>query len=101
MIVSNVRSYGGPFSFLDDADPTDGLFDICIMRGRKRRDLVRYIWSGFRHRIGKLPDTDILRGTSIELAADDETPIQADGDFIGSSPARIELLPVHLPVIVP
>ena len=80
---------------------TDGLFDICLMRGRKRRNLVRYIWSAIRHRIGKLPDVDILRGTSIELAAEDEAPIQADGDFIGTAPARIELLPVHLPVIVP
>ena len=101
VIVSNVRSYGGPFSFLDDADPTDGLFDICLMRGHRRRDLVRYIWGGFRHRIGKLPDTEILRGTSIELAAEDEAPIQADGDFIGKAPARIDLLPARLPLIVP
>jgi len=101
VLVSNVHSYGGPFAFLDDADPTDGLFDICLMRGRKRRDLVRYIWGGFRHRIGTFADTQILRGRSIELAAEDEAPIQADGDFIGTVPARIELLPGRLLLIVP
>ena len=101
VLISNVHSYGGPFGFLDEADPTDGLFDICLMRGRNRRDLIRYLWGGFRHRILQYDDTLTLRGRSIELAAEEDAPIQADGDFIGKAPARIELLPSRLSLIVP
>lgn len=100
-LISNVHSYGGPFGFLEEADPTDGLFDICLMRGHTRRDLVRYIWGGLRRRILDYDDTTHLRGRSIELTSDGDLPIQADGDFVGKLPVRIELLPARLPLIVP
>ena len=101
VLVSNVHSYGGPFGFLEDADPTDGLFDICLMQGRRRWDLIRYMWGGFRHRILQYKDTKYVRGTVIELDSKTGVPLQADGDFIGKSPARIELLRARVPVIVP
>jgi len=101
VLVSNVHSYGGPFGFLEDADPTDGIFDICLLRGRTRRDLVRYIWGGLRRRVLEYADALHVRGTTIEMRAEHDTPIQVDGDFIGTLPARIELLPARLPLIVP
>lgn len=101
VLISNVRSYGGPFGFLKDADPTDGAFDICLMRGRRRRDLLRYLWGGLRQNVLRHKDTAHLRGTLVELSADGDAPIQADGDFIGNLPARIEMLHARLPLIVP
>ena len=101
VIVSNVHSYGGPFEFTQQADPTDGLLDVCLMRGRSRWDLVRYMWGGLRRRLLRYEDTKHLRGAVIELDSKSEVPLQADGDFIGNSPVKIELLHARLPVIVP
>jgi len=101
VLISNVHSYGGPLGFIGEADPTDGVFDICIMRGRRRRDLIRYLWGGFRQNIMRYEDTSSLRGTLVELDAEEDAPIQADGDFIGKLPARIEMLYARLPIIVP
>lgn len=101
VLVSNVRSYGGPFRFTAEASPTDGSFDVCLVRGRRRRDLVRYLWAGGRRRVHRLRDVACVRARQVELTSESPVPVQADGDFIGESPVRIDLLPAHLPVIVP
>ena len=101
VLVANVRSYGGPLGFVPDADPTDGLLDVCLLRGRARRDLVRYLWGGVRRRLLRYPDVTRVRGRVVELRSDDDVPVQADGDYVGDLPARIEVLPARLPLIVP
>jgi len=100
-LVCNVHSYGGPFEIAEGADPTDGLFDVCLLRGRRRRDMVRYFWGGMRHRLFRYQDTARLRGKVIELRCPAAVPLQADGDFVGELPVRIELLRARLPILVP
>jgi len=101
VLVANVHSYGGPFAIVEEADPTDGLLDVCLLRGRTRRDLARYVWGGFRRRLLDYPDVTHARGTTVELRSETGVPIQVDGDFMGMTPAQIELLPARLPVVVP
>jgi diacylglycerol kinase (ATP) len=101
VLICNIHSYGGPFGFVEDADPTDGLFDICLMRGRSRTDLLRYLWGGLRGRILEYYDTTQVRGSSVELRAKAPVPIQVDGDYSGKLPVRIDLLHAEVPVIVP
>ena len=101
VLVANVHSYGGPFGFVREATPTDGWLDVCLMRGRGRLALIRYLWAGMWHRALRFKDTPVVRGRSVELVSEGEAPVQADGDFIGSLPVRIELLPGRLPMIVP
>ncbi len=101
VLISNVQSYGGPFKFARGADPTDGAFDVLLLRGRSRWDVLRYFWGGLTRRILRYRDVTCLRGATIELTSDGEPPIQADGDYIGKVPAKIELLPARLPLIVP
>ncbi len=101
VLVTNMHSYGGPFEFVGQASPTDGLLDVCLMRGSSRRDLLRYMWGGLRHRILEYADTTHLRGKVIELRCTEGAPLQVDGDFAGTLPAKIELLNVRVPVIVP
>ncbi|MFW6107700.1 MAG: diacylglycerol/lipid kinase family protein, partial [bacterium] len=45
VLVTNTRSYGGPFELVPDADPTDGVFDVCLVSGGRRLDLVRHMWA--------------------------------------------------------
>ena len=101
VLVSNIHSYGGPFEFVEDADPTDGQFDICLMRGRGRWDMLRYLWGGLRGRILEYEDITHVRGAQIELTSDAAVPVQADGDYFGKLPVRIDLLHAQVPVIVP
>jgi len=100
VLVTNVHSYGGPFAFVPDADPTDRLLDVCLMPGRRRIDLLRHLWACVRGRLLKCKDVVHRRGRVIELDGDG-VPVQMDGDYFGPLPVRIELLPTQLPLIVP
>lgn len=101
VIVSNVHSYGGPFGFLENAEPNDGLLDICLLKGRTRWAFFRYIWGGLCRRTLRYKDVQILRGTNIDLQSDGDVPVQLDGDFAGRLPATIHVLRAQMPIFVP
>lgn len=101
VLIANVHTYGGPFGFVRNADPADGMLDVCLMRGTRRIDLIRYVLSGIIRRNLDFADTQVVRGRNVTISASGDVPVQADGDYIGELPVNVELLPGRLPVIVP
>jgi diacylglycerol kinase family enzyme len=78
----------------------DRQFDIVIRRGGSWRDLLAHsiaIWRGRPHE----PLTRTVRARTVELAGlRRQLMVHADGHLIGRTPARFELLPAALPVVV-
>jgi YegS/Rv2252/BmrU family lipid kinase len=101
VLVANVRHYGGPFAFLDEADPTDGRLDVCLLQGHRRRDLVRYLWARLRGSIRSCDDARFARGTRVRLESEAPVPLQIDGEYAGTLPTAIELLPARVPLLIP
>jgi diacylglycerol kinase family enzyme len=49
--------------------------------------------------VQKMPGVHTVRSTRIELLGD--APIQVDGEYMGRSPATIEIVPDALTILVP
>lgn len=96
-------TYGGGFRICPEADPADGLLDVCF---NVRRPLLPHLMAlfgmarGGRHAGSKVIET--ARARRIELVFDDEPPAQADGeDLSGGRRFDIEVVPRALRVIRP
>jgi YegS/Rv2252/BmrU family lipid kinase len=100
--VANSRAYGGGMFVAPQAELDDGLLDVVAVGAMsRRRFLFRLLPKVFKGSHLSDPYVRAWRGASIEVAADRDFTIYADGDPIGSLPARIEVEPRCLRVIVP
>ena len=96
--VANGRFFGGGMMIAPDAELSDGLFDIVILRAAGKLGLIRDIrlLYGGRHR--NHPAITILRGRKVlvEPLGDAEKNgalVDIDGESPGRIPATFEILP--------
>jgi YegS/Rv2252/BmrU family lipid kinase len=100
--VCNSRAYGGGMYVAPQADLDDGLLDVLSLGTiSKPRFLFSLMPKVFKGTHLSEPAVQAWRGKTIELAADRDFTIYADGDPIGQVPARVEVEPRCLRVIVP
>ena len=99
--VANGRFFGGGMRIAPQADPYDGCFDVTVLAGMSRMELVglaRRIYDG-----SHIEDPKVLseRGRVVEAASEEEVALDVDGEALGWLPARFEVLPAAVPVWVP
>jgi YegS/Rv2252/BmrU family lipid kinase len=100
--VANSRAYGGGMYVAPQAELDDGLLDVvAVGKVSKLSFLTRLLPKIFKGSHLSEPYVHVWRGAAIEVAADRDFTIYADGDPIGSLPARIEVEPRCLRLIVP
>lgn len=105
--VSNVSQFGGPLVFTPDARPDDGLFEVMIQKGRRRRDTVRMFFGALFTFLFKTPyrmnDVVFVKGRRVRMWStnDERVPLQIDGDPAGALPADLELLPGKARLLAP
>ncbi len=99
-VISNSRFYGGPHQITPAARSDDGLLHCCVFERGRRRDYARYFWGVLRKNHHRFADVAFRTARTIEIAAPG-LPIQADGDYLGRTPARIRILPGALTVLAP
>lgn len=91
LVVANGQFFGGGMKIAPKAAPTDGLFDIQIEHASKREGLaiMPKVYKG-QH----VPHPKIDEAKRVEVSVDSDTPllIEADGEVLGFTPARFELL---------
>lgn len=91
LVVANGQFFGGGMKVAPKAAPTDGLFDIQIEHARKREAvaIMPKIYKG-QH----VPHPDIEEAKRVRLSIEADRPflIEADGEVLGHTPARFEVL---------
>jgi len=98
----NSRAYGGGMYVAPQAELDDGLLDVLALGAiSKPRFLFGLMPKVFKGTHLSEPAVQAWRGKTIELAADRDFTIYADGDPIGQVPARVEVEPRCLRMIVP
>jgi len=101
-VVANGGYFGGGIPVAPGARPDDGLLDAVIIRGCSRLRLVGKLHKFYRGAHIDDPIVRVCRGRSIELdAAPGSVAVEADGEPLGALPARVDVLPGALTLLVP
>ena len=93
--IANGRWFSGGLKIAPNAKPGDGLFDIVVMGGAKRRRLIEIL----KHlRGGKAdPALRLVRAARLVAAPTVETrgvvEVETDGESVGVLPATFQVLP--------
>ena len=88
LIVCNGARYGGYPKAAPDASLENPDLYAVVMRGGRRRDVLRYTLGILTGRHMGLSGVAYLKCGRVEVL--DEAHIQADGDYIGKTPVTIE-----------
>jgi diacylglycerol kinase (ATP) len=80
----------------------DARLDVCIVRGRTLLDYLVLAWRGLLGQHARDPNLRFLTAEeSIIIDSEVPLPAQGDGDYIGETPLRVQLLPAAVHLIVP
>ncbi|MET0297950.1 MAG: diacylglycerol kinase [Microbacterium sp.] len=98
--VGNTRSYGGRIPICPNADASDGLLDVTVIRPAGRLKLLQLLPTVYKGTHLARPEVETYRGRRIRLEATGITAY-ADGDPIAALPATVDVVPGALRVLVP
>jgi YegS/Rv2252/BmrU family lipid kinase len=99
VLVGNGRNYGGRFPMFRDAQSSDGLLDVIVLRGRLHGlhawQILRGTWlDGY----DLAEDVDYLQAESLTVTGDRPAAMQLDGELAGESPVTFRRAPFSLRV---
>jgi diacylglycerol kinase family enzyme len=101
VIVANGQWHGGAMRLAPEAQPDDGQFDIVLIGDVTKRDFVTTAPKLYSGAYLSHPKIELLRSTSVSVDAPERLPIELDGEQIGTTPTRFEVVPSALRVRVP
>jgi len=98
----NLPLYALGLPIVPHAVGTDGLLDVCTFERGAVWSVVRYLWHIVQRLHLALPDTAICqtRCFRIEPVGDAVIPFQVDGDYGGTLPVDVEVLPNQLRLLI-
>lgn len=99
--TANTSMYGGAIPIVPQADPADGLLDLCVIDTVSRLrafSMLPIVMAGrHAHRAG----VTFLRTRRLTIDTPAPAELWADGERIGQTPTTIDIAPAAVQVIVP
>ncbi len=99
--IANASSYGGGMLVAPDANLSDGLFEVCLIKELSRGAFLRAFPGVFSGKHVHHPAVSMFRATKIRLKTSPALPILADGEIVGQTPATFEIVPRAMEVMAP
>ncbi len=101
VIVANGRLYAGRYVCAPKADIAASKFEVCLLTEPGRLNVLRYALALYRNKLSITKGVEILSATEIEIHSPIDRPVQADGDPIARTPAKMTISPRRVKLIVP
>jgi diacylglycerol kinase (ATP) len=101
VVVANGRYHGGAMMLAPEARPDDGLFDVLLIGDVNKLDFVTTAPKLYRGTHLSHPKVDLVRARTVTVDAPERLPIELDGEQVGTTPVRFEVVPSALTVRVP
>lgn len=101
--TANTSSYGGSIPIVPQADPTDGVLHLCIIRAVSRWRALFLVPTVLRGRHERSPEVRIVATRRFRIDAEDaDAPLVlwADGERLGATPATVEVVPGAIAVML-
>ena len=102
VVVANGRYVAAGIPVAPFAEIDDGVFDVVAFRNLgipRLAALAPWVLAG-RHLDEESPAIEFRQARSLEIVADPPMPFNVDGEPVGEHPARFEILPGALEVVV-
>ena len=97
-IIGKASKYGGHYRVTPDADLGHPQLSLIIMQGKRRSDIIRYVWGIMQGSHLRMKDIIYRRARTVRVEG--SARIQIDGDYLGETPAVINVIPDALRLIV-
>jgi YegS/Rv2252/BmrU family lipid kinase len=101
VIVANGNWHGGGMKLAPDARQDDGAFDIVTIGNVNKLDFLTTAPKLYNGRYLAHPKVELLRSPTVTVSAAELLPLEVDGEPIGTTPARFEVVPAALRLRVP
>jgi diacylglycerol kinase (ATP) len=101
VIVANGRWHGGGMKLAPEATQEDGLFDVVTIGDVSKLDFVTTAPKLYSGKYLSHPKVELLRSSTVGIDATEPLPLEVDGEPIGTTPARFEVVPAALRLRVP
>jgi YegS/Rv2252/BmrU family lipid kinase len=101
VIVANGNFHGGGMKLAPDARQDDGAFDVVTIGDVSKLDFVTTAPKLYSGRYLSHPKVELLRSSSVAISGDQPLPLEVDGEPIGTTPARFEVVRSALRLRVP
>jgi diacylglycerol kinase family enzyme len=98
--IGNTRLWAGAVQITHRATAADGLLDVCIFPGHSLFTRLRHLLLVFIGRHDADPEVTYLQARELQVAARPTLPLQVDGEPLGTTPVRFEIVPGALRVLV-
>lgn len=103
VVVANCQYYGGGMKMAPAASPTDGVFDVILIKDASKFQTIRGmndIRSG-KHLDQNNPNIELMYGKRISVTSPAKVRIDIDGEDPGFLPALFEIQPGAIEFITP
>jgi diacylglycerol kinase (ATP) len=101
VIVANGRWHGGGMHLAPEASQDDGLFDVVFIGDVNKLDFLTTAPKLYSGRYLEHPKIEHMRSATVAIDAAEPLPVEVDGEPIGTTPARFDVVPGALRVRVP
>jgi len=101
VVVANGQWHGGAMWLAPDAQPDDGLFDVVLIGDITKRDFLTTAPKLYKGTYLAHPKVDLLRSRAVSVDAPERLPIELDGEQVGTTPVRFEVVPGAIRIRVP
>ncbi len=104
VVIGNSQLYGGVIKFTAHALIDDGLLDVCVIKGRNLLIAPQRLLSVFTRVYNRKNEVRYYRAKQIEIRGKKKKkrlPVQVDGDYLGKTPMKFEVLPGAMVALVP
>jgi len=98
-LASRVRNYGGDLEIASGSSLLSDEFEVVLFRGSNPLRYAAYMLAVGMRKVQAMPGVTTVRATSLEFA--EGAHIQIDGEYAGRTPARFEIVPDALTLLVP
>jgi diacylglycerol kinase (ATP) len=99
LLAARVRNYGGDLELASGASLLRNDFETVMFEGSNPLRYLFYMLAVSVRQVQRMPGVHTVRSTRIEVLGD--APMQIDGEYVGRSPATIEIVPDALTILVP
>jgi diacylglycerol kinase family enzyme len=103
VMIANSGALGDPsLRWSPQVELNDGQVDVLVVRARTAIDYLRFVSAVVLGRQSEeTPIRHLIAERHAVVDARPELPVQADGEFIGRPPVRVEVVPEAVEVVVP